>query len=344
MAVGALAVPVLPLIVGAGVAFALVAAVAAIAANHLGPKGSFSGYFDHSGTVSATNGAPIAGATAVLEQAPTPQGPFTAPASNSPAIRPHVNPQVTGPSGQFHWDVIADYYKVVASAPGCHAPGDPTQASVPTPTMLVPPPRSGLDLVLQCAHEAAPARPSVSSLSLDQVPTRAGEQIEVIGTGFTPAAKVHFGAILSKVVTYLSPDLLEATVPPGKGYIHVMVTTSVASPGGALSYHPAPLVTAISPASGPVAGGTRLSIYGSGLANAEVVMLGQVDITKFTVAAKGTIEVTVPAGKVGMVSIRVTTPFGTNAPNAADRYTYLAPTPPKHRQAKHGAKLMSHRV
>ena len=329
---GAAIIPVLPAIIGFGVGLAIVAAAAAIAANHVGPDGNFSAYFDPSGTVSATDGAPIAGATAVLEQAPTADGPFSAPPADSPAITPHVNPQVTAANGQFHWDVIADYYKVVATAPGCHAPGDPAQASVSTPVMLVPPPRSGLDLVLQCAHEAAPGRPAVSSLSLDAVPTTGGEQIEVIGTGFTPSAQVRFGTVSSKAVTYLSPELLEATVPPGEGDVHVLVTTSggtsAAGPGGALSYHPAPMVTAISPATGPVTGGTRVTVYGSGLASAELVTVGDVVLTKFTVEADGNIELTVPAAKAGRVPIKVTTPYGTNVPYVADMFTYVVPKPP----------------
>ena len=44
--------------------------------------------------------------------------------------------------------MASDFYKVAASAPGCHAPGYLAQTAVTTPVLPVPPPRFGLDLVL----------------------------------------------------------------------------------------------------------------------------------------------------------------------------------------------------
>ena len=110
-------------------------------------------------------------------------------------MQPHRNPEKTGVEGQFHWDVISDYYKVVASAPGCHAPGDPAQATVSTPALPVPPPQVGLDLVLQCAHQGAPERPLVTSLSSGEALEKGGAQIEVVGSHFTPSATVRFGQV-----------------------------------------------------------------------------------------------------------------------------------------------------
>ena len=185
---------------------------------------TFSSWFDPSGTVFSTTGAPLPGATVVLEQAPTPDGPFTAPPATSPAIEPHVNPEVTGANGRFHWDVVADYYKVVASAPGCHTPGNPSQTSVSTPVMVVPQPRFGLGLVLQCARPESPARPTVTRLSRSDVPRRGGVQLQLNGTGFTPSATVMFGTTPSPSVTYLSPELLE-TWPDASGQVHLSRST-----------------------------------------------------------------------------------------------------------------------
>ena len=94
---------------------------------------------DPSGTVSNTNGGPISGATTVLEQGPTAEGPFTVAVGSSPGTEPHVNPQKTSADGEFRWDVVNDYCKVAASAHGCHVPGDPAQTTVSTPVLPVPP-------------------------------------------------------------------------------------------------------------------------------------------------------------------------------------------------------------
>ena len=197
----------------------------AVALDGLGVAAVVKALSDPSGTVSNTNGGPITGATAVLEQGPTAEGPFMPAVASSPGIEPHINPQKTSINGQFRWDVVSDFYKVVASAPGCHAPGDPAQTTVTTPVLPVPPPRFGLDLVLQCSHEAPSGRPSITSLSKYLIATKGGPQIEVVGTGFTPSATVRFGSVPSRAVTYVSPNLLEVTVPPGHGRVHVVVTT-----------------------------------------------------------------------------------------------------------------------
>ena len=261
----------------------------------------------------------------MLEQAPTADGPFRPAIAASPGIAPHVNPQKTGGNGEFHWDVISDYYKVAASAPGCHAPGDPAEKMVATAVLPVPPPRFGLDLVLQCAHQVPPARPAITSLSKDVVSTKGGTQVEVVGTGFTPSAVVRFGPTPSPSVVYVSPNLLQSTVPPGRGSDHVFVTTaggpSVANPADELTYRPAPVVTAVRAASGPPAGGTRVTIHGPGLAGAELVTFGQTIVTNFTVIGSA-LETTAPPGRPGTVDVTVTTPAGASAVTPADHFTY----------------------
>ena len=211
--------------------------------------------------------------------------------ASSPGIEPHVNPQKTSVNGQFHWDVVSDFYKVVASAPGCHAPGDPAQTTVTTPVLPVPPPRFGLDLVLQCSHQAPPARPTITSLSKYLVGTKGGSQIEVVGTGFTPTARVRFGPALSPAVTYVSPDLLDVIVPPGEGHVPVVVMTgggaAVATAPSQLTYMTHPTISGISPASGPPAGGTRVTVHGAGLTRAELVQVGTSSATNFTVEPDG---------------------------------------------------------
>ena len=86
----------------------------------------------------------------------------------------------------------------------------------------------------------------------------------------------------------------------------------------------APAITAISPASGPISGGTSVVITGTGLTGATAVSFGATPTTGFTVNSATQITATAPAGAAGTVDVAVTTAGGTSAVSAADRYTYVA--------------------
>ena len=143
----------------------------------------------------------------------------------------------------------------------------------------MPPPQVGLDLVLQCAHQAAPPRPLVTSLSSGESLEKGGGQIEIVGRHFTPSATVRFGGAPALSVTFESPELVLASVPPGKGTVNVVVTTeggtSSAAAAARLVYASAPAISKVSPPSGPPAGGTTVTIFGTGLDNTEVVRVGR---------------------------------------------------------------------
>jgi hypothetical protein len=98
--------------------------------------------------------------------------------------------------------------------------------------------------------------------------------------------------------------------------------TSGLSAGTAFTVIGAPTVTGVSPKSGPLAGGTSVTITGTGFANPATVLFGGLPAAVTTLSA-GKITATSPAG-TGMVNVTVTTPGGTSAMSAADRFTYLA--------------------
>ena len=86
---------------------------------------------------------------------------------------------------------------------------------------------------------------------------------------------------------------------------------------------PTPTVTSIAPASGPAAGGTSVTISGTGFGGAAAVTFGATPATGFTVTSATQITATAPAG-TGTVDVRVTTGGGTSATSAADQFTYVA--------------------
>jgi hypothetical protein len=89
-----------------------------------------------------------------------------------------------------------------------------------------------------------------------------------------------------------------------------------------------PSVTAVSPDSGPLTGGTRVTIKGHNFTSKPVVKFGKKKATKVTVVSKKKLVVTAPALKAGApaqtVDVRVTTPEGTSKKSKAARFSYLA--------------------
>ena len=83
-----------------------------------------------------------------------------------------------------------------------------------------------------------------------------------------------------------------------------------------------PNVTAISPTSGPTAGGTRVIVTGNGFTGATAVRFGTTAGTHLTVNSSTRITITSPAHAAGPVNVMVTTPGGTSAVSTADRFTY----------------------
>jgi hypothetical protein len=84
----------------------------------------------------------------------------------------------------------------------------------------------------------------------------------------------------------------------------------------------APVVTGVSPGSGPVAGGDTVTVTG-GFTNATRVSFGTVTTTNLNVASDTQLIVPSPAATTsGTVDMTVTTPAGTSATSVADQFTY----------------------
>ena len=89
----------------------------------------------------------------------------------------------------------------------------------------------------------------------------------------------------------------------------------------AVTQKPLPQVTSVSPASGVPAGGTRVTVTGSGFTGAAGVAFGRIQATSFTTNSDTQITVTSPPG-TGTDDVVVTTTKGISATSAADQFTY----------------------
>ncbi len=84
-----------------------------------------------------------------------------------------------------------------------------------------------------------------------------------------------------------------------------------------------PAITGLSPASGPVAGGTQVTITGLDLSGATTVNFGTTPALSFVVNSSTEITAICPAGTVGSVDVTVTTSGGTSAATSSDKFTYV---------------------
>lgn len=96
------------------------------------------------------------------------------------------------------------------------------------------------------------------------------------------------------------------------------------TPGAAWVFADLPAVTDISPASGPTAGGTKVTIVGNDLDGARTVKFGS-SAASFTVDSSSQITATSSPASPGTVDVSVTTAAGTSPTSAADRFTYASP-------------------
>ena len=164
------------------------------------------------------------------------------------------------------------------------------------------------------------ATPTVTAISEAGGPTTGGTTLTLTGTSFVAGnTAVAFGGTASTNVSVTSATSLTAVTPAhAAGNVNVVVTTPGGSgtlTGGFSYLAEAPTITSASPTSGPLAGGTVLTIAGvdfaAGVAVATVTV-GGVAATGVTVVSGSTITAVTPASATtGARDVVVTTAGGT---------------------------------
>ncbi|WP_265806226.1 IPT/TIG domain-containing protein, partial [Wenjunlia tyrosinilytica] len=173
---------------------------------------------------------------------------------------------------------------------------------------------------LAFSHMAIPA---VSAVIPGQGPLSGGNTVTLTGSDLTAATAVTFGATAAASFTVVSPTQITAVAPPGAaGPVWVTVTTpgGTSAPGASYFYVNAPVVTAITPVSGPLAGGNTVTVTGSHLIEALTVRFGTT-AASFTSVSDVQLTAVAPPGAAGTVQLTVTTAGGTSV---GVPYRYLA--------------------
>ncbi|HEY8745291.1 MAG TPA: malectin domain-containing carbohydrate-binding protein, partial [Chloroflexota bacterium] len=179
--------------------------------------------------------------------------------------------------------------------------------------------------------------PTVTAISPTSGSTAGGTAVTISGTNFVGGATVSIGGSAASGVTVVNSGSITATTPAhSAGSADVVVTNPDAQTGtlaAGYSYVApppnAPTVTAINPPSGPLAGGTSVTITGTNFTGATAVKFGTLAASSFTLNSGTSITAPAPAGQTaGTVDVTVTTPNGTSATATADQFTYVAPFSP----------------
>jgi alpha-tubulin suppressor-like RCC1 family protein len=185
-----------------------------------------------------------------------------------------------------------------------------------------------------------PYLPTLSSVYPNLGLESGGEQVTLTGTGLSEATAVHFGLVPASSFTVDSPTTITATTPPGleEGQAPVTVTTPAGTSrvpvlADEFYYVPSfaqPVVHSVKPATGPAAGGTTVTIFGSGFSfvawdSALSVRFGSVSASDVSI---GRVSVTAvaPPGTAGTVAVTLTTPGGTSATGGHTVFKYGPPT------------------
>jgi hypothetical protein len=189
--------------------------------------------------------------------------------------------------------------------------------------------------------------PAVSSVSPASGPVSGGAHIKIIGTNFVAGATVEIGqgdgagstAIPASEVVVVSPTEILATTggsaKAGAWTLYVVDAGGTSSSGAGSSYTyyspQVPTVASVSPASGPVSGGTRIKIIGTNFVAGAIVKIGQGDgagstaIPASEVVVVSPTEITATTGgsaKAGSWNVYVIDSGETSPVSTGDKYTY----------------------
>ncbi|MEV6565994.1 IPT/TIG domain-containing protein, partial [Streptomyces kronopolitis] len=117
--------------------------------------------------------------------------------------------------------------------------------------------------------------PVVTSVSPNQGFPAGGTNVTITGAGFTGATLVRFGPNGTNFVL-VSDTLITAKTPPGTGTVQVTVTapTGASTQNVLFTYTSVPVLSSLSPTSGPTAGGNTVTLNGTNLTGATSVKFG----------------------------------------------------------------------
>jgi hypothetical protein len=197
----------------------------------------------------------------------------------------------------------------------------------------------------QPLYASSQVAPTVSAVSPRTGPSAGGTLVTVTGTGFRPGATVEIGqgigpapsAIPATDVKVVSSTEITAVTGGGAKpgtwslFVSTMAGSSAPNLGDDFFYNGVPTVSGVTPNSGPVTGGTPITITGTGFLTGATVEIGQgsgpapsaIQATDVDVISSTEITAVTGGGaQPGTWSLYVISFGGTTPAVAADDFTY----------------------
>jgi hypothetical protein len=169
--------------------------------------------------------------------------------------------------------------------------------------------------------------PTVSSVSPNAGALAGGTAVTIVGTGFVAGATVDFGGSACTGVTVVSATMITCTTAAHAAGATTLTVTNPDTQSGnlasAYTYQAAPTVTSVAPNAGALAGGTAITITGTGFLSGATVDLGGSTCTSVVVVSTTSITCTTSAHAAGAVNVTVTNADTQNGALASG-YTYQA--------------------
>jgi hypothetical protein len=124
----------------------------------------------------------------------------------------------------------------------------------------------------RCREDVTTMPPVVNSVTPNQGSSAGGTSVTITGSGFAGSSAARFGGTEAAGFVLVSSTKITAISPPGMGTVNVTVTGSSGTSTQTIPFTyvnaPAPIITALTPNTGPETGGTIVTITGSGFTGA----------------------------------------------------------------------------
>ncbi len=183
---------------------------------------------------------------------------------------------------------------------------------------------SGATALLTGLIEVVDPPPVITSFTPSVADSTGGTELTIFGTGFQSGSKVYVGPVRASDVVVISPNELRCQTPPGYGLVPIQVegpNSQVAVATSKLRIGYVPNITAVYPNAGSAAGGTPITIAGSGFEEELTLEFNGAAITPEAVEFDA-IHITTPPATAGAISIAVTNSTGFTD-FAADAFHYV---------------------
>jgi IPT/TIG domain len=172
--------------------------------------------------------------------------------------------------------------------------------------------------------------PMISSITPSSGPPAGGTQVTIAGSGLSSASEaddIVFGSVSATRIVSVTDSQLVVITPPAGAIGNVPI--SLVTPNGAVIWENGfdymISIDSIYPASGPAAGGTTLTVSGSGLLQVTGIQFNDTAATSMTITSDTQLTVvTPPATVAGSVDVTFLGPTGTGVYFEMGGYNYIA--------------------